>query len=548
MYIRTVRNNSGQAYYQLVESFRDNGQVKKRILLALGKVQDHKIQDLAQAIARHQNTVAAFDIAKSISIKDTFVLGPLWILDHLFEKLGLKRILGQIGQRHPRLGLCLARYVFTLVACRFLQPSSKLKVYEYWAGKLYPEMVEGDIKLHRLYRTMGLLAAHKDQIEHELYVHGRDLLNIKVDVVLYDLTTLRFESTRTDLGSLRQFGYSKEMRRDCTQVVFGLLVDPEGMPLAFEVYPGNTCEAKTLKDIVKRMRSKFQVQRFIFVADRGLFSEENLKLLRQDKGEFILGMKLGIFKNRYDEFYDLARFRCVNESFYVYETEHETDRLIITWSRAWCERDQKARADILEKIMEKMNSRRAKPQTFISHPSYRRYVRIEGENRVVLNEDAIQEDSRRDGFFGILTNVRDLSAQEILIRYKELWKIEDAFGQIKGNTLKARPIFHWRDNQIIGHLMLCFLSYLCEAYLTKVLREKGTGLLSKAIQDGTIDHRPLTVSEAMKELCEVRAIPVQFNDQNKLWVRTDIQGNAARLFSAIGMKLPSRILATKEKV
>lgn len=120
MYIRTVRNNSGQAYYQLVESFRANGQVKKRVLLALGKVQDHKIQDLFQAIARHQHILTAFDLAKSVSIKDTFILGPLWVLDHLFERLGLKKILHKIGTIHPRLGFDLARYVFTLIACRWV--------------------------------------------------------------------------------------------------------------------------------------------------------------------------------------------------------------------------------------------------------------------------------------------------------------------------------------------------------------------------------------------------------------------------------------------
>jgi len=548
MYIRTVRNNSGQAYYQLVESFRDHGQVKKRILLTLGKVQDHKIQDLAQAIARHQNTLTALDLAKSVSIKDTFVLGPLLVLEHLFERGGLKSILDKMGAMHPRLGFNLARYVFTLIAARFVHPSSKLKVYECWGQKLYPEMVEGQIKLHRLYRTISLLAMHKEEIEQELYRVGRDLLSIKVDVVLYDLTTLRFESTRTDLGSLRQFGYSKEMRSDCTQVVFGLLIDPEGLPLAFEVYPGNTFEGQTLKDIVKRMRLKFQVGRFIFIADRGLFSEENLRLLRLDKGEFIVGMKLGVFKKRHDEFYDLTRFRPVNESFYLYETGHEGDRLIITWSRARFERDKKARADILEKILKKMSSKHVKPKTFISHPIWRRYVRIEGEQKIVLNDEAIEEDSRRDGFFGILTNVRDLSASQILMRYKELWRIEDAFGEIKGNSLKARPVFHWTDRRIVGHLMLCFLAYLCEAHLTKALREKGKRLLSKAIQDGTIDERALTVAEAMKELCEVRAVPVQFNGAQKIWVRTDIQGNAAQLFAAIGLKLPSRILGGKEKM
>ena len=101
----------------------------------------------------------------------------------------------------------------------------------------------------------------------------------------YDLTTLCFESTREDLGTLRRFGYSKEMSSDCTHVVLGLLVDPEGTPLGFEVYPGNNFEGETLKDIVIRLRYKFSVRRFIFVADRGLFSEANLEHIRHECGE-----------------------------------------------------------------------------------------------------------------------------------------------------------------------------------------------------------------------------------------------------------------------
>lgn len=542
MYIRTVKNNSGQAYYQLVESFRRDGQVKKRILLTLGKVEDHQIEDLARAISRHHKQLAACDLAKEVSIDQTFILGPLLALQHLFEKLGISAVMKHIQDRHPRLRFNFTAQLFTLIASRFIRPSSKLKVYDHWMEKLYPEMVKDKIEAHTLYRTIDLLANHKEEIEKELYRHGRDLLNMPVDIVLYDLTTLRFESTRTDLGTLRQFGYSKEMRTDCTQVVFGLLVDTEGVPLGFEAYPGNTFEGETLKNIVEKMRTKFQVRRFIFVGDRGLFSKKNLELLSQDGTEFIVGMKLGVVRNRHEEFYDLSRFRMINESFSMYETEYEGDRLIVTWSRARYERDQKARGEILEKIMKKLGSKKVKPETFISNRSYRKFVRLDGTSNPVLNEKAVQEDAAKDGFFGVVTNVKGMRAEEIVMHYKDLWKIEDAFGEFKGSTLKTRPVFHWKDRRIVGHLTLCFLAYLCEARMTKALRQKAKILTSKSIQDGIIQERPLTVSEAMKELCEVRAVPIRFGDEKTLWVRTDINGNAAKLFAAIGMRLPPKVL------
>ncbi|OGX03142.1 MAG: hypothetical protein A3G87_07190 [Omnitrophica bacterium RIFCSPLOWO2_12_FULL_50_11] len=542
MYIRTVKNNSGQAYYQLVESFRYNGQVRKRVLLTLGRIEDHKIEDLAGAISRHRKQLTACDLAKQVSVDETFILGPLLVLEHLFEKLGIRTVMNHIQDQHPRLGFNLMTQLFALVASRFVRSSSKLKVYDHWIEKFYPEMIKDKIEVHTLYRTMDLLAAHKEEIEKKLYRHGRDLLNMPVDVVLYDLTTLRFESTRTDLGRLRQFGYSKEMRTDCTQVVFGLLVDTDGIPLGFEVYPGNTFEGETLKDIVEKMRAKFEVRRFIFVGDRGIFSKKNLDLLSQDGTEFIVGMKLGVVRKRHEEFYDLNRFRPINESLYVYETEYEGDRLIVTWSRARYERDQKARGDILEKILKKLGSKKVKAETFISNRSYRRFVRLDGKSKPVLNEEAIQEDEKKDGFFGVVTSVKDLKADEIVMHYKDLWKIEDAFGEFKGSTLKTRPVFHWKDRRIVGHLTLCFLAYLCEAHMTKVLRQKAKRLTSKSIEDGIIKERPLTVSEIMKELCEVRVVPVRFGAEKTLWVRTDINGNAAQLFTAIGMRLPPKVL------
>jgi hypothetical protein len=127
---------------------------------------------------------------------------------------------------------------------------------------------------------------------------------------------------------------------------------------------------------------------------------------------------------------------------------------------------------------------------------------------------------------------------------RQLWIIEDAFGEIKG-TLRSRPVFHWKDHRIVGHLVVCFVSYLCEAHLTKALRDKRIMLDSKSIQTGIIKSRPLTVLEAMRELAEVRAIPVEVNS-NVLWVRTDIAGNATKLLAAIGMKPPPKLLSIKK--
>lgn len=501
----------------------------------MGKVVD--------AIAKHKEIFTTLELAKNISVEDTYILGPLLVLNRMFEQSGIDGVLKSVASKHPKIGFDLRGLVFTMAAARFVRPGSKLKIYEHWQNKLYPEMIEKDIGLHQLYRALDVLALHKDDIEAGLFWHGRDLLSMEVDVVLYDLTTLRFESTRTDLGELRKFGYSKERRSDCTQVVLGLLVTPDGMPIGFEVYPGNTFEGKTIGDIIEKLRGKYRIRRFIFVGDRGLFSRKNLKALRgEDKvGEFIVGMKLAVFKDRHGEFYDISRYTWINDGLAVYETTHEGDRCIITWSKARAERDRKAREDILDKIRRKLSKKKITAKEFVTNSTYQRYVvGLSDGKEFTLNEKAIAEDAVRDGYFGVVTNVADVSAKEIIENYKTLWIVEDAFGELKG-TLRARPVFHWSDQRIVGHLMLCFLAYLCEALMTKSLREKDLMLESLAIDDGIIKPRPLTAVEAMRELQEVRAIPVKVRSST-IWVRTDISGNAHKLFSAIGLKAPPKVL------
>jgi hypothetical protein len=244
MYIKITTNQQRQAYYHLVASYRDQGKVRQRTLLALGKVGEDRLDELGTAISRHKEIVGVMDIVKSLSVSDAPILGPLLILQKVFAQCGVDDVLKAIARGHPKLAFDFHRIVFTLVACRFIRAGSKLKVFEYWQDKLYPGLISGKDELHHLYRALDILREHKEDIEQGLFWHGRDLLSQSVDVVLYDLTTLRFESVREDMGDLRRFGYSKEMRTDCTQAMLGLLVGTDGIPLGFEVYPGNTFEGK----------------------------------------------------------------------------------------------------------------------------------------------------------------------------------------------------------------------------------------------------------------------------------------------------------------
>ena len=541
MYVRITKNNKGDAYYHLVESFRLDGKVKQRILLSLGRVEDNKLEQLSEAISKHLDTIHVLDLAKHIDISNAYIYGSLMVLDRLMETLGINSVISEITSKHEKVKYDLKKVLFTLITSRFVKPVSKLALYDRWIEKFYPVMVDHDIALQHIYRSLDIVAGHKEQIEQSLYAYKKDLFSINVDIVLYDLTTLRFESTREDLGELRKFGYSKEMRTDCTQVVFGLLTDTDGIPLSFEVHPGNTFEGNTLKGIVDKMRKKFSVRRFIFIADRGMFSAKNLDHIRNNQGEFIVGLKIGVLQKELQQtFYDISRFEFISDELAIWETQYGEDRCIVTWSRSRADRDRKTRDDILAKIREKLSKKSSRTKSFVTNRNYQKYLIILDDKKPAMNQKAIDEQAIKDGFFGIITNVKNMTAKEIVFNYKQLWKIEDSFGELKG-SLKSRPIFHWTDQRIIGHLVVCFLAYLCEAHMTKALREQNDKLQSKAIEGKIIKTRTLTATMAMEELNSVLAIPVKIKSQT-LWVRTDIPENAQNLLKAMNMRIPPKIL------
>ena len=549
MYIRVTKNSAGQKYFHLVESFRDEGKVRQRILLSLGRAEEGKLEALSEALAKHIDITTAHELAKTMSVESTYVLGLLLVLKHLFEVLGIDAALRVAQESHPRLEFSLEKVIFALVAARFLRPTSKLQIYEELAGKFYPAMVEQDMELQHIYRAVDLLAEHKEAIEKALFWKDKDLLNSKVDVVLYDLTTLRFESTREDLGSLRRFGFSKEKCSDCTQVVLGLLVEPNGTPIGFEVYPGNTFEGATLKDIVGKMREKYNIGRFIFVADRALFSHQNLEDLRKANGEFVVGMRLVPVAKKRPELYDKSKFTPLkkdDDSVLVLETTHGGDRCIVNWSRERAERDRKVRDDILEKIRKKLTKKTISSKAFVTNSNYTYFLNGLDEGTPALDETKIAEAAKRDGFFSIITNVKDKTPSELWSQYRQLWIIEDSFGELKG-TMKARPIFHWTDDRIRGHLMMCFLALACESRMTIALRAANTARDSKAIREGVIGDRPLSAAQTLKELCEVRAIPVQLKNQT-IWLRTDINGHVAKLFASLKIRIPPKVLQKVENV
>ena len=429
MFIKETKTGRGQKYYHIVESYRRDGKSRHRTLMSLGRVKDTRLEELLHLIGRHLDVVSASQIAKEIDVQNTFILGPLLIIDTLFKQLGLYELLKDIQKRHPKVAFDLMKVVFTLVVNRFIEPCSKLKLYSHWQQLFYPDFLE----------------------------------------------------------------------------------------------------------------KKFKIRRFILVGDRGLFSNKNLQSVKAKGDEFIVGLKLGLLKDRHEEIYNIKNFKFINEDIAIYETSYNNDRCIITWSRKRAERDKKVREDILSKIEAQLSKKSISTRSFLSNSNYKKYItHPKSKGKPTLNKSAINESEKTDGFFGIITNTDNLSSEEIIMNYKQLWKVENSFRELKG-TLKTRPMFHWTDKRILGHLVVCFLSYLCEAYFAKKLDQRKITLKNNATTEQRIKSRPLSVAEAMSKLKEVRAIPVRYKDKT-IWIRTDIYGNNADVFKAIGAKIPSKQL------
>ena len=201
-------------------------------------------------------------------------------------------------------------------------------------------------------------------------------------------------------------------------MVFGLLIDREGMPLGFDVYPGNTFEGKTILSVMIKLKKKFKIRRFILVGDKGLFSNKNLQSVKAKGDEFIVGLKLGLLKDRHEEIYNIKNFKFINEDLAIYETSYNNDRCIITWSRKRAERDKKVREDILSKIEAQLSKKSISTRSFLSNSNYKKYItHPKSKGKPTLNKSAINESEKTDGFFGIITNT-DLSSEEIIMNYK----------------------------------------------------------------------------------------------------------------------------------
>lgn len=501
MFIRRKPNKSGSYSVQILD--KRNG--CNRLIRSLGSSKvEEELKDLERQatdyIARYGGQgVLDFECAAPVShqeeadmffdrIVDVRHDAPRVILSRIYDGVGF----GAIGDEVLR----------SLTIARVCEPKSKVATVEY-LKRCFRE----DYRLHQIYRYMDTLYdTRREQIQQISVEHTRKLLGGRIGIVFYDVTTLYFETARED--ALRSPGFSKDGKTAESQIVLGLLVSRDGYPLSYNIFNGGQYEGRTMIPIIDDFVQRFSLTDFIVVADAGLMSRKNIALLKQAGYKFILG---GRIKKESKSVQDWV-LSLEKDPHKLNETVINGDeRIIVSYSEQRAAKDRHNRDKGIQRLRKAYSSGKISKQN-VNQRGYNKFLVIENDVMVSIDEDKIAADAQWDGLKSYVTNT-DLPADEVIDQYHGLWVVERAFRITKG-TLEARPIFHFTERRIEAHICICFVAYKLYKELERLLRLLGISLsvdkvldiaktistVSIRLQDGTISTRTLLKTEEERRI------------------------------------------------
>lgn len=527
MFLRsTIRRKDGKEhrYWSVVEARRvAGGRVVQRPLLYLGEINSSQelawrksIEVLEEGSVRPR-TLALFpeDRCEGV-LPDASIVrlklselrlerprqwGACWLALQLWQELKLDRFWG--GRLRPsRKGTRWDLVLFVLVAYRLIAPGSEWRLHRAWyARSALMDLLGTDAALadiHALYRCHDRLLAHKQALFDHLVGRWRDLFNASFDVLLYDLTSTYFEANPPfPDDDKRRFGYSRDKRSDCVQVVIALIVTPEGLPLAYEVLPGNTADCTTLKGFLERIERQYGKARRIWVMDRGIPTEAVLEEMRRADPpvSYLVGTPKGrlsrlekdLVAKPWQEARDGVQVKLLPQDGEVYVFAESRDR--VAKERAMRRRQLKwlcARLKQLsamqvkrEELLMKLGAARAKA------PTAWRLVEVKVAARDAdftwrLDRDKLRGARRREGRYLLRTNLAEEDPAKLWTYYLQLVAVEEAFKNLKGD-LAIRPIFHQREARIEAHIFIAFLAYCLHATLKRRLAALAPGLTPRSV-------------------------------------------------------------------
>lgn len=522
MFLREIKSGK-RTYLNIVETYYDKGRVRHRSIASLGRKDDLQDSEQLKRIITSLSKYCKEDKTRlnvsTCEEKQRKVWGAPVAIKKIWDKFKLNDIFSKLLNKR-KIKYDLFSSVFLMVVDRLLSPQSKLKSYEkqtrYWNIK--------ENELHHLYRALDILEENKDKIEDYLFNMNKNLFNMKVDMVFYDVTTLYFESVIKD--TLKDFGFSKDLKVKEVQVVLGLLLDQEGRPIGFDIFPGNIYEGKTIKDAVLKLNKRFQINKLIFVGDRAILSEDNMQLISSLGYEYIAGHRIKNAKKDLqdkildDRGYIEIKTKSGDEVFKYKEINQDKNRIICSYSSKRARKDKYDR----ERLIEKAHLILDKGENVLSKRGAKRYIEIKLTASPQIDESKIKEDERFDGYYTVITNCISLQGKDVLEAYHSLWKIEEAFRILKSH-IEARPTFHWTPKRIKGHIVLCFIAFLIERTLELELKQNN------------IEYSPYKIRDALNNL---QFSEIEIEGQT-FYLRSPVEGLANDILRTLRIRIPPNI-------
>ena len=537
-----VKKSGKHQYLQIVENSKIKGKVVQRVIATIGRMdllqEKDRIETLIRSLCRFSEKVLLILSGKSEVRAGARKIGPALIFERLWEELGIKKVINDLLSSR-KFEFDVERAVFLTVLHRLFVSGSD-RFCDKWHRDYKINGVE-DLSLHHLYRAMTFLGEEtqdqrdatpfsprctKDLVEESIFLERRDLFT-GLDLVFLDTTSIYFEGAGGDTIGCK--GHSKDHRPDLNQMVVGALIDNKGKPVCCEMWPGNTTDVKTLIPVIDRVRSRFYAGQFCVVADRGMISAVNVKELEQREIPYILGARMRKVKEireevlshpgRYKEVRPEGAFAKDPSPLKIKEVILKGKRYVVCLNTKQARKDAADRQAIVESLQDKIKTH---PKSLIGNKGYRKYVKIE-KGSVSIDEEKIQWESRFDGKWVLFTNT-NFSAEQIALKYKELWQVEQVFRDVK-SILETRPVYHKKDENIRGHVFCSFLALVLRKELDRRLREAGC----------TFEWAD--IKQDLKALQEVH---IQDNGK-ALALRTECLGTCGRVFKAVGVALPPTI-------
>jgi len=535
-----VKKAGPYQYLQIVENRRENKKSVQHVIATVGRMDQMQakgqIETLTRSLSRFSEKVLLILSEKSDIHAEAKRIGPGLVFGRLWKELGIDAILhGLLADR--KFTFDVERAVYLTVLHRLL-PSGSDRSCDKWHCDYLIQGVD-DLSLHHLYRAMAFLGSEiedqkdrtflprctKDIIEEELFHRHQDLFTA-LDIVFFDTTSLYFEGEGGDIGEL---GHSKDQRPDLNQMIVGVVLDREGNPVASEMWPGNAADVTSLFPVIQRIRSRFPIDKLCIVADRGMISGDTAAYLEKEKISYILGARMRKVKEvrqdvlsragRYREVYPEGRSSKDPSPLKVKEVLVDDRRYILCLNERQARKDAADRQSIIDALSEKIKSN---PKSLVGNKGYRKYLSLDRDT-VSLNQEKVEEEKRFDGKWVLKTNTA-LTAEQVALKYKELWQVEQVFRDMK-SVLDTRPIFHQRDETIKGHVFCSFLALVLIKELYRRLEKAG---------------HDFEWADIKQDLSALQEITIEDNGK-KLAVRSECKGVCGKVFQAVGVAIPVTI-------